>query len=249
MQIIVDNLAVKYELKGKGRLVLLLHGWGDSLITYTELMNYFSSKFQVVALDLPGFGGSEVAKEAWNLDNYCFFIAHFLDKLELPNPYAIVGHSNGGAIAIRALSMDSLRADKLILIAASGIRNGKHNKRLLIKAVAKIGKVTTFWLPKPIRQKLQRKLYGTIGSDMMVVPQLNETFKLTVKQDVQVDAAKLKLPVLLIFAKNDPAIPFRDAITYHNLIPNSKLEEIDGSDHFIHHDQPDLVFKLIGAFL
>ena len=249
MQIIVDKLAVNYELKGNGRLVLLLHGWGDSLVTYSALMNYLSPRFQVVALDLPGFGGSEAAPEAWNLDNYCFFIAHFLDKLELSNPYAIIGHSNGGALAIRALSMECLRADKLILIAASGIRNGNHNKQLLIKAVAKTGKVTTFWLPKPSRQKLQRKLYGTIGSDMMAVPQLRETFKLTVKQDVQADAAKLKLPVLLIFAKHDPAIPYKDAITYHNLIPNSKLKEIDSSNHFIHHDQPDLVFKLIGEFL
>ena len=78
----------------------------------------------MVAVDLPGFGGSEAPPAAWDLDDYAAFLEAFLRKLALDWPYAIIGHSNGGALAIRALSSGTLKADKLVLLAASGVRTG-----------------------------------------------------------------------------------------------------------------------------
>jgi pimeloyl-ACP methyl ester carboxylesterase len=248
MTIIVDDLAINYETAGQGKMVLLLHGWGDNLKTFAGLAAVLSKDYRVIVLDLPGFGLSEVQKEAWNLDNYASFLADFLKKLDT-EVYAVIGHSNGGALAIRALATGELTAGKLILLASAGIREGKTIPKTAIKVIAKTGKVATFWLPKAQRHMLQRVLYGSIGSDYLVAPQLKETFKLTVAQDVQEDAAKLKLPTLLIFAANDPAIPLSDAKRYHNLIKRSKLEVLDGDDHFVHLDQPNRVTELIKEFL
>ncbi len=249
MQLIVDNLAVNYRMQGKGKPVLLIHGWGDSLTTYNDMSSGLAKKYQTVALDLPGFGGSQLPKEVWGLDEYCEFISHFLHKLEIIKPYAIIGHSNGGALAIRGLATGRLSADKLVLLAAAGVRNTHKLKKAATKAVAKTGKAAAFWLPNEQKQRLRLKLYGTIGSDMMVVPLLQETFKKTVSQDVQDDAAKLTLPTLLIFADNDPAIPLDDGKLYHSLIKGSKLAVLKGDDHFIHHDQKEMVERLVGEFL
>lgn len=249
MKVIVDNLAVNYELKGKGKVVLLLHGWADNHQTFSRLISYLSSKYAVVALDLPGFGESETPRQAWNLDNYDDFIASFLTKLSIENIYAIIGHSNGGALAIRGLSRGVLKADKLVLLASAGVRNSQPLKRVITKSVAKAGKVTTFWLPKSTRQSLRSKLYGTVGSDMLVVPELSKTFKLTVAQDVQADAAKLKLPTLIINADNDPAIPAKDGERFHYLIKHSKLKMLNGNDHFIHHQYANTINQEISEFL
>lgn len=249
MKVIVDDLAVNYELKGTGdKVVLLLHGWGDSMVTFHDLVEQLIPKYKVVALDLPGFGSSEAPHEVWDLDNYSSFVADFLNKLGL-NAHVVVGHSNGGALAIRAISLGKLKPDKLVLLASSGIRDSQKGKRSITKAVAKAGKVTTFWLPEDKKQKLRSKLYGTIGSDMLVVPQLQETFKRTVRQDVQADAKKLALPTLLIFADNDPAIPISDGHKYNELIKGSQLEILNSENHFIHHDQPDKVYLLIKEFI
>ncbi len=249
MQIIVDDLAVNYRLSGKGKTVVLLHGWADNLHTFDDLSKRLSDNYQVLAVDLPGFGGTQPPKTVWGLDDYCQFLANFFIKLQIKLPYAIIGHSNGGALAIRGIASEIISSDKLILLASAGIRNTNKTKKTATKLVAKTGKAVVFWLPNQQKQKLRKRLYGTIGSDMLVVPQLQETFKKTVSQDVQNDASKLNIPVLLIFADKDPAIPIEDGRIYNQLIKDSTLKVINGSDHFIHHDQQELVESLIMEFL
>jgi pimeloyl-ACP methyl ester carboxylesterase len=248
MKLIVDGLAVNYQMDGIGKTVLLLHGWGDDHTTFNDLIAELKKDFRVLALDLPGFGASESPKLAWNLDNYAIFLNHFLNKLAV-RTYAVVGHSNGGALAVRALANGRIKATKLVLIAASGIRNTNSARRFVIKLGAKIAKAATIWLPRSQRQKLRKKLYTTIGSDLLLKPELQETFKRTVRQDVQADAAKLNLPTLLIFGAQDSAIPLSDAKRYHELIKGSVLEIINTNDHFIHHAEASKVNRLIKDFL
>lgn len=249
VNVIVDNLLTSYTLSGKGKLVVLLHGWGDDHRTFNDLRAKLDRKYQVLALDLPGFGGTQRPSEVWDLDNYAGFVKDALAKLELDQPYAVIGHSNGGALAIRALSLGELKPSKLVLLAASGVRTNNSLKRFFIKLVAKVGDVATLWLPEHYRRSLRKSLYGVAGSDMLVVPGLEDTFKKTVRQDVQADAVAIGVPTLLIFAADDDAIPVADGKQYHSLIKGSRLEIIEGAGHFVHHDQPERVTELIEEFL
>lgn len=67
MNIVVDNLLTNYTLSGKGKLVLVLHGWGDSVRGVAGLQKALSADYKVLALDLPGFGGSQAPTSAWDL--------------------------------------------------------------------------------------------------------------------------------------------------------------------------------------
>lgn len=238
-----------YQLAGKGKLVLLLHGWGDSKEGLQSIFDHLSKDYQVLAVDLPGFGATQPPKEIWNLDNYAGFVTALLSKLELKQPYAVIGHSNGGALAIRSISLGELKPDKLVLLAASGIRTGSAFKRAVLKIIAKTGNIATIWMPERYRRALRKSLYGVAGSDMLVAPQLVETFKKTVRQDVQLDAAKIEVPTLLIYGSADRAVPLADGHKYKQLIKNSKLEIIDDAEHFLHHEQPHAVENLIKDFL
>jgi pimeloyl-ACP methyl ester carboxylesterase len=249
MQVVVDGLLTRYELAGKGKLVVLLHGWGDDSRTFIQLHKDLATNYRVLTLDLPGFGGTQAPLMVWNLDDYATFVASVLQKLELHKVYAVVGHSNGGAIAIRAISLDLLRPEKLVLLAAAGIRDRGSGKRLALKAVAKTGNATTLWMPERYRQSLRKTLYGVAGSDEGAAPQLKETFRKVVRQDVQADAAKLTLPTLLIYAADDRAVPLRDGQRYHQLIKNSQLQVVPDAGHFVHHDQPMTVRRGIEEFL
>lgn len=249
MQIVVDGLLTKYELTGKGKLVLLLHGWGDSAQGLAGLQKALAERYQVLALDLPGFGGTQAPTEVWDLDNYAAFVHATLTKLELKQPYGLIGHSNGGALAIRAVSLGQINPQKLILLAASGVRNVQYGRRLVLKLIAKTGDLATIWMPERYRQTLRQSLYGVAGSDMLVMPELEETFKKTVRQDVQADAATIRIPSLLIYAADDRAVPVTDGQRYHELIKGSQLEVISDAGHFVHVDQPDQVIKLVEEFL
>lgn len=248
MNVVVDNLLVHYEIQGQGRVVLLLHGWGDSLKGLARLQRQLATQYQVVSLDLPGFGTTQSPAGDWDLDDYGKFLNAFLVKVAVA-PYAVIGHSNGGALAIRAIALKLLQPEKLVLLAAAGIRSGNSGKRLLLKAVAKTGKAATVVLPKATRAKLRQKLYGAAGSDLLVVEHMQATFKKTVRQDVQADATELQLATLLLYASADTAIPLADGHKYHGLIKNSRLVIIDGAGHFLHLEQPARVYKAIEEFL
>jgi pimeloyl-ACP methyl ester carboxylesterase len=249
VNIVVDNLLTNYKLAGKGRLVLLLHGWGDSSAGVAKLQEDLSAGYQVLALDLPGFGGTQAPAAAWDLDDYSRFVAGALEKLELKQPYAVIGHSNGGALAVRAVSMGVLKPRKLVLLAASGVRTNSQAKRPFLKIVAKTGNAATLWMPERYRRGLRKSLYGAAGSDMLVAPHLQDTFKKTVRQDVQGDAAAIDTPTLLIYAAEDKAIPLADGRQYRDLIRGSRLEVIPEAGHFLHTDQPEKVAALIREFL
>ncbi len=249
MNIIVDRLLTSYTLTGKGKLVLLLHGWGDSASGLAGLRDALSPRYQVLAVDLPGFGDTEAPGDVWDLDNYAQFIQALLKKLDLPQPYAVIGHSNGGALALRAISLKYLQPQKLVLLAASGVRTGNRLKRAVIKITAKTGKVATVGLSQRHRRALRKRLYGVAGSDMLIAPHLEETFKKTVRQDVQKDAKAIDIATLLVYAADDDAIPAADGERYHKLIANSQLEIIDHAGHFVHLDQPARVEHLIEGFL
>lgn len=249
MQVVVDSLLTQYAREGKGKVVVLLHGWADSSAGLLQLRKQLSRHFDVIAVDLPGFGGSQPPAVAWGLDEYAAFVAAFLQKIGVHDPWAVLGHSNGGAIAIRGLAKQTLSTEHLILLASAGIRNVYKGRNKALRILAKAGKVVTMPLPGRVKKKLQRKVYKTIGSDMLVAEHMQETFKRVVTDDVRADAAQIAIPVLLVYGEADDATPVWYGEQYHELMVDSTLEILPGAGHFVHLDRPDAVGKAIEEFL
>jgi len=250
MQVVVDDLLTHYQSAGDGPVVLLLHGWGDRLETFDALAKQLMTAYRVVRLDLPGFGGTQPPGTVWGLSDYASFVSQFLDKLEISDLHAVIAHSNGGAVAIVGLASKKVTANKLILLASAGVRNTQAARKLVLNATAKAGKAATFWLPKHHKLRLQRRFYGTIGSDMLVAPHLQETFKRTVAEDILDCAAELKVPTLLIYGDHDTATPVNHVgVPLHQAIKNSKLNILHGADHFVHHTASEQVTSQVKEFL
>ena len=248
MQVVVNSLLTQYERAGKGKTVLLLHGWGDSSKGWAAFQAELAKAYDVIAVDLPGFGGTAAPEGAWGLDDYAAFVRDFLKKIRV-EAYAVVAHSNGGAIAIRGLASDVLHTERLVLLDSAGIRNVYKGRTKVLRMLTKTGKLLTMPLPHNVKKRLRRKVYKTVGSDMLVVERLQDTFKKVVTDDVQADAAKLDLPTLLIYGEDDMATPLYYARILHSLINGSTLETVAGAGHFVHLDKPEVVRKLVEDFL
>lgn len=248
MRAIIDSLAVRYERSGSGPTVILVHGWADSLSTFYDLRQTLSKNYEVIAVDLPGCGQSSQPSSAWSLDEYANFLKAFMAKINVKS-YALIGHSNGGAILIYGLTHGQLSAKKLVLIASAGIRDKQKIRKTTLKTVAKSGKALTVILPRGMKNSIRRRFYSKIKSDLLVAPNMQETFKLLVGYDVQADAEKLDLPTLIIYGQDDDATPIRYGKIFKEKIKSSKLEIVSNAGHFVHHDQPIRVGTLITDFL
>ena len=247
MQVVVDSLLTNYTRMGSGKTVVVLHGWGDNIAGIAPFLKGLSASYDVVAMDVPGFGGTQAPETSWGLDEYAGFLESFIKKLNI-KPYAIIGHSNGGAIAIRAIA-HGLQTNKLVLLASAGIRG--ENKRTIgaARVIAKIGKVIAKPLPQKTQRKLRTTVYSTLGSDMLVAEHMQETFKRIVADDVREDAAKITQPTLLIYGQNDVSTPVQIGMTLQAAIPKSKIEIIPNVGHMLPTDATDTILSMIREFV
>ncbi|TSC62932.1 MAG: alpha/beta hydrolase fold protein [Parcubacteria group bacterium Gr01-1014_48] len=249
MKSIVNNLAVEYEDHGSGSVMLFLHGWKDTLHTFDGLSEVFSRTHRVIALDLPGFGKSELPKSSWGLDEYVEIVWAFSEKLGI-SVDVIVGHSFGGRIAIKGLSQGQLRAHKVVLIASAGIAQTHTARSLFFSLVAKIGKWSTFIPPLCFwRKTLRKKLYALTGSDYMHAGRLKETFLRVVREDLSEQARKISIPALLLWGAEDTETPVADGKKFAELIHNSNLKIFSDAGHFVHQEKTTEVIAAIKEFI
>lgn len=248
MQAIVQGLATKFDRYGKGPQVLILHGWADDGRSWKAFAEQLSAGYEVIVPDLPGFGGTEAPREVWGLQEYAAFVAAFIAKTGI-RPAVIVGHSNGGAIAVHGIAQGLLKPSKLVLLASAGIRGEGKGRNIAWRLVAKAGKAATMPLPQSAKQKLRRRLYRAAGSDMLVAEHMQETFKRVVSQDVRADAQLVTQPALLIYGTADTAAPLRYGQLLADVMPNAKLESVPGAGHFLQLDARDESVRYIQEFL
>ncbi|HUC95353.1 MAG TPA: alpha/beta hydrolase [Candidatus Saccharimonadia bacterium] len=248
MQIIVDDMSVNYQIKGEGRVIVLIHGWGVSSENLNVLSTNLARDYQVVSLDLPGFGLSTMPSGVWGLNDYAKFLKAFISKLEL-SVYSFVGHSNGGSILIYAVASSYLTCKKLVLLGSAGIRNTQKFRRRALYVTAKVGKLPLMLMPSRASKSLKTNFHKIIGSDVDVTPEMIESYKKIVRHDLSGEASKIQTPTLLIYGSNDKDTPPAFGEKYHNLLKTSELKIVNNAGHFVFIDQPAITLELIRTFL
>ncbi|MDX1765970.1 MAG: alpha/beta hydrolase [Candidatus Saccharimonadales bacterium] len=250
MNLIVKGLDVVVKDEGDGPVVLLLHGWQSDLTAFEGLTQKLKENYRVIRPNLPGFGGSQVPSSDWGVSDYSDFIAEYFEKLKVPSPAVIIGHSMGGRIAMHGLAHNVFTAPKLVLIGSAGVPQSKSARSLGFLALAKIGKVVSIVLPGSIKQKLRSKLYGAAGStDYLNAGELKQIFSNMINEDARKYAYKIKADTLLIYGKEDREAPPEFGKTFDRIIPNTTLEIIPNAGHFVHRDQAALVERKIQDFI
>ncbi len=249
MKIVIQDLVTEYHDDGVGKVVLFLHGWQDDLHTFDSLVSFLSLPCRIIRLDLPGFGKSETPKETWDLNNYVNFVQNFILKLNLQVD-TIVGHSFGGRIIIKGEATKRFRVEKIILIGSAGVAKNRTFRNLILRILAKTGKLITYIPPLIFwRGKLRKRMYSFIGSDYLKTGKLRETFLKIISEDLSACAKKITIPTLLIWGENDTETPLSDGEKLAKIIFNSKLKIVKEAGHFVHKEKSQEVAKLVKEFL
>lgn len=225
------------------KTLIFIHGWGVSCEIFKPLYYFLKSDFKIYDLDLPGFGNTPIDK-IMTLKDYADYVYEFLktNKIEYP---IIIGHSFGGAVAVKFALLYPNEISKLVLVDASAIRKPRR-QIILIKKVADFLK---HLLPEKLR-KFILKLFGYDKTDYAQIksPELKETFKNVISEDLSPYFSLIKMPVLVIWGENDAATPLAEGKLIAKSIPGAKLEIIKNADHFVFLEKPEEFIKLIKEF-
>jgi len=238
--------------------LLCLHGWGGSGASFTELSEALAgSGIAVLAPDLPGFGKEPEPPTPWNTDAYADWVTAYIGE-KVQGPYALLGHSHGGRIAIKLavrLAQDSgvfPVPSHLFLCAAAGIRHPKHIKRTIGLTLAKAGKSL---LSIPGLTALQgtgkRILYKTLhvhdyeeASEVM-----RETLVLVSQEDLRPLLSAITLPTDIFWGEADTMTPLSDGELMHERIKGSTFATFPGVRHRVHRDRAEAIGKTVRAAL
>ncbi|MBR3288530.1 MAG: alpha/beta hydrolase [Lachnospiraceae bacterium] len=248
---IINDYKINYIDEGSGEAVLLLHGWGSNLKSFTSLINLLKSKYRVLAIDYPGFGESEELKKSFSIDDYCDIVVEFLKKLEVKD-VILVGHSYGGRIILKLNNRDKLPFEikKNVLIDAAGLKDKKNLKVKLKVFTFKTLKNIFNILPISMAKKDEmivnlRKKFGS--SDYASAPKLlQETLVRSVNEDLIYCLDKMR-ESLIIWGDKDTVTPMWMAKLMESKIKNSGLVMLNGG-HFSYIDDPVTFERVIISY-
>lgn len=114
--ITIENDLVHYEVLGRGRPVILLHGWLGSWRYWVPAMQQLSMKYRTYAVDLWGFGDSGKDSQRYHFAAQVSLLDQFMEKMGITKA-ALVGHGLGAAVAARYAVQHADRVPRLMVVS------------------------------------------------------------------------------------------------------------------------------------
>ena len=234
----IGNLNLNYIQYGKGKDVVLLHGWGQNIAMMNPLGKELSG-CRITILDFPGFGESEEPDMVWSVEDYSKFLYEFLTELKIKNPI-LIAHSFGGRVAIHYAS--NYPVEKMVLFGSPCIRHAKKSiKEKTLKFAKKV----------PGMKKISEIAKQYMGSTdyKNASPKMRDILVRVVNQDLSDCAKKIECPTLLIWGTLDEAAPIEDAKELEKLLKDGALVELPGCTHYAYLEALPQVVSILKKFI
>src|SRR5512136_2958235 len=97
--IVIDEKVVHYEVLGRGRPIIFLHGWVGSWRYWVPAMQTAAMSFRAYGIDLWGFGDTAHDPAGYSLEKQTNLLDLFMQEMGL-GKVALIGHGLGGLTAI-----------------------------------------------------------------------------------------------------------------------------------------------------
>ena len=209
--------------------IILLHGLMGGLSNFNAVIKFFKNKgYRVLMPALPIY---EMPIMKSSVKSLAEFLYEFVKFKGLKN-YIIIGNSIGGHIALYYTKLFN-SAKGLILTGSSGLYEAGlgsgYTKRgdyeVMQKKVEEV-----FFDPKVATKALVDEIFETVNNRNKLIKILAFA-KSAIRHNMAKDLPKIKIPICLIWGKNDIVTPPHVANEFHKLLPNSDLYWIDKCGH------------------
>lgn len=221
----------------------IIHGWAYTVEPWDKTIAELKKLgINVKMLRVPGL--TEPSDAIWTIDDYVAWLDKQLAETEKP---IVLGHSNGGRIAMHYLSEHPDKFKHLILLASAGVEVDSQRlsvKRRIFRALAKI------FAPLKSIPLLRRIIHRLLGSDYGQAPKnMQKTLANMLASDRDFDPSGITSPTTLLYGDSDTTTPPAMGQKLASMIPASKLKVIPQWRHAPYRSHPEQLAREIATIM
>lgn len=263
--LVTEQGIVHYEAYGRGRPVLLLHGWLGSWALWRSTIGELGKEFRTYALDFWGFGESGDTGADFSVENFTILVNEFMDRLGIVKA-PLIGHSMGGTVS---LGMAVRHPEKVVKVIVVGSPIQGTSLSPLLKLAGydgwiKLANTAPFLFTqfmRVLKLSLRGGSYvlakdGKALGDMMVadisgltVGPFFQSIGTLRQTDLRQRVGDIQLPIMGIYGKRDLIVNPQQSKVLKACAPHSKIAWFENSGHFPMMDEPQRFHSTVRDFL
>lgn len=247
-----DGTRLSFYDVGAGQVpIVLLHGLFGSPSNWQSIMRDLGDHYRFLALQLPIEFGTERRHTAFeSLDQLTDHVACFYDEMGLESA-VLCGNSLGGQVALDFYLRHPERVERLILSGSAGLferslSGGQHPR--LCRDFIREQACGIFYNDSHVSEELVDDVYAML-SDRHYRRFLLKVAKATRNRYMLEELAKVKVPTLIVWGRDDAITPPFVAQQFCDHISSAELVFIDECGHAPPIEQPDEFARVLHEFL
>ena len=241
--------------RGSGPPLLLVHGLMITGEMFDPVIDELATRHRVIVPDLRGHGRSRGLPPPYSARQLAADLARLLDDLAIGST-AVLGYSQGGAIAQQLALDEPARCDRLVLACTYAFNMATAREKVeghvvpLLLQVLGMRRFAKLILSHGLKQVDARRADWVIG---LIADQDRKAMVGAWKDAMAFDSrrrlAGIRCPTLVVAASNDQAVPLHHARMLHEGIAGSRLVIVDRADHALIWERPDELVRVTEEFL
>jgi pimeloyl-ACP methyl ester carboxylesterase len=255
---------------GAGPPIVFVHGLGGAWQNWLEQLPLLAESHRCIAVDLPGFGHSQMPAEKISISRYGRTLDAVCEQMNV-DAACFVGNSMGGFVSAELAIAFPQRVERLGLVAAAGLSvEHQRNERALavMRRMENVLTLYTGWLASRSdavtrRGRLRKATLGLVARHpdrlhpALAAEQLRGSGKpgfidavdALTDYPIRDRLPDIGCPTLIVWGTDDRLVPLADAAEFERLIPDSRKIIFDDTGHVPMLERPDAFNKVLAEFL
>lgn len=261
----IDGAHLRYVDYGSGPPLLLVHGMAGSWQNWLANLTVLGENHRVIAVDLPGFGGSDRLPDGSDFGRYAVALTGLLDHLGLSS-VAVFGHSLGGLVALSLAVEAPERVRSVVLVSGAGIELAPLRLRAIQSAFSALRMVLAVPLVRdrlmvdgPLGALLMMPVVhnrNRVSADLLrellprtVGPGFTDAIRLSSTYLATFEAGRVRPPVLLVWGAHDRILPVAVGQRLATELPRAQMVVLNDVAHCTMLEAPYEFNVLVNTFL